>query len=45
MPIKNRHMLAEIGQATGQSVELVDHDDIDSTGFNICHQPMQQRAF
>ena len=35
--------LGEVGQRSGQAVDLVDHDDIDLAGSDVCQEPLQGR--
>ena len=36
--------LGEVGERTGQPVDLVNHDDIDLAGFDVGQEPLQGRA-
>ena len=42
--VEQLHEFGEVGQRTGQTVDLIDHDDVDLSGADIVQQPLQRRA-
>ena len=42
--VEQLHQLGEVGQGTGEPVDLVDHDDVDLPGPDILQEPLQGRA-
>jgi hypothetical protein len=43
MLVEQFHQLGEVGERPGQAVDLVDHDDVDLAGADVCQEPLQGR--
>ena len=43
--IEDLHQLGEVRECSRQAIDLVDNDDVDLSGLDIGHQPLQGRAF
>jgi hypothetical protein len=40
MGIEQFDQFCEVGQRSGQPIDLIDHDDVDLSGSNIVQQPL-----
>jgi hypothetical protein len=45
LPVEQLDQLGEVGQGTGQSVDFVDHHDVDIAGLDLRNQGFQGQPF